>query len=53
MHQISGDVGLKRIGGRAHQGLIHLDQVLCAPRRCYQCPIGQLVVAQPPSRPRA
>ena len=47
IRQISGDIGLKRLGGRAHQGLIHLDQVLCAPRRCYQCPIGQLVVSSP------
>jgi hypothetical protein len=44
IRQVSGKVGLKRLGGRAHQGLLHLDQALCAPRRCYQCPIGRLVV---------
>lgn len=49
IRQISGPVGLKQIGGRAHQGLIHLDQVLCGPRRCYQCPIGRLVVMIPTS----
>jgi hypothetical protein len=47
IRQISGETGLKPLDGRTHQGLIHLDQVLCAPRRCYQCPIGRLVVTTP------
>ena len=44
IRQVTGDVGLKRFGARVHQGLIHLDQTLCAPRRCYECPIAATVV---------
>ena len=39
-----GKIGLKRAGSRLQQGLIHLDQALCAPRRCYECPIAAIVV---------
>ena len=46
IRQVSGDIGIKRIGSRIQQGLIHLDQTLCAPRRCYECPIAAEVVSQ-------
>jgi hypothetical protein len=44
--QVAGDTGLKRLGARLHQGLIHLDQTLCGPRRCYECPIAAVVVRE-------
>jgi hypothetical protein len=40
MRQVAGDARLPGLGARGQQGLIHLDQTLCAPRRCFQCPIG-------------
>lgn len=43
--QVAGDVPLGRLGSRGSQGLIHLDSTLCAPRRCYECPIARAVVA--------
>jgi hypothetical protein len=44
--QVAGDTGLKRLGARLQQGLIHLDQTLCGPRRCYECPIAAVVVRE-------
>lgn len=44
LRQVAGDVRLPKLGARGHQGLIHLDQTLCGPRRCYECPIAALVV---------
>jgi hypothetical protein len=38
--QIAGKLRLPGMGARGQQGLIHLDQTLCGPRRCYECPIG-------------
>ena len=52
IRQVCGDVGIKRIGSRIQQGLIQLDQALCTPRRCYECPIAAIVVTDstpPPS----
>ena len=52
IRQVCGDVGIKRIGSRIQQGLIQLDQALCTPRRCYECPIAAMVVTDsnpPPS----
>jgi uncharacterized protein DUF2851 len=46
VRQITGDVGMKRLGARLQQGLIHLDQSLCGPRRCYECPIAAVVVRE-------
>jgi hypothetical protein len=46
VRQVTGDVGMKRLGARLQQGLIHLDQTLCAPRRCYECPIAAIVVQE-------
>lgn len=45
--QIAGATGLGALGSRGQQGLIHLDQTLCAPRRCYECPIAHAVLAMP------
>ena len=39
-HQVAGPSPLGRIGARGAQGLIHLDTVLCQPRRCFECPIA-------------
>jgi hypothetical protein len=38
--QVAGSTLLGRIGARGSQGLIHLDTVLCQPRRCFECPIA-------------
>jgi hypothetical protein len=40
LRQVSGDLGVRGIGARGAQGLIHLDTVLCQPRRCFDCPIA-------------
>jgi hypothetical protein len=37
---------MRRLGARLQQGLIHLDQSLCAPRRCFECPIAAVVVRE-------
>lgn len=44
--QVAGDVRLGPLGARGQQGLIHLDTTLCAPRRCFECPIAHRVVGQ-------
>lgn len=50
--QVSGDVALRGLGMRGQQGLIHLDGTLCAPRRCFECPVAAWVAADPsPERP--
>ena len=38
--QVAGGSPLGKIGARGAQGLIHLDTVLCQPRRCFECPIA-------------
>jgi hypothetical protein len=38
--QVAGSSPLGKIGARGAQGLIHLDTVLCQPRRCFECPIA-------------
>ncbi len=43
--QAAGDIPIGPIGERALQGLLHLDRTLCAPRRCYECPIAAEVIA--------
>ena len=43
--QIAGDRGIRKQGARIQQGLIHLDRSLCEPRRCFECPIATLVLA--------
>ena len=32
------------LGSRGQQGLIHLDQGFCAPRRCFECPVALRVL---------
>jgi hypothetical protein len=44
LRQVAGDARIPHLGARGQQGLIHLDQTLCRPRRCYECPIAALVV---------
>jgi hypothetical protein len=43
--QVAGQARLGKLGGRGLQGLIQLDSTLCAPRRCYECPVARAVVA--------
>lgn len=45
LKQVAGASRLTGLGARGQQGLIHLDQTLCAPRRCFECPIASAVVA--------
>ena len=40
VQQVAGPSPLGKIGARGAQGLIHLDTVLCQPRRCFECPIA-------------
>lgn len=44
MRQVSGGPAIRSLGERGHQGLLHLDRMLCTPRRCYECPIAAEVV---------
>lgn len=44
-HQVAGSTPLTRLGARGSQGLIHLDTVLCQPRRCFECPIAAAELA--------
>ena len=43
--QVAGEERLSGLGARGQQGLIHLDQTLCAPRRCRECPIAHAAVS--------
>jgi hypothetical protein len=40
LRQVAGRSPLGKIGARGAQGLIHLDTVLCQPRRCFECPVA-------------
>lgn len=44
LRQVAGEARIAGLGARGQQGLIHLDQTLCRPRRCYECPVAALVV---------
>jgi len=46
--QIAGNASLGPWGARGMQGLVHLDSTLCAPRRCFECPIAHLVLSSEP-----
>lgn len=46
LRQVTGGASLGRLGARGTQGLIHLDTALCAPRRCFECPIAHRVIAE-------
>ena len=43
--QVAGDARLTGLATRGQQGLIHLDQTLCGPRRCRECPIAHATVS--------
>lgn len=47
--QVAGRTPLRQLGARGQQGLMHLDSTLCAPRRCYECPIAHRVLAESPT----
>jgi hypothetical protein len=40
LRQVAGRSPLGKFGARGAQGLIHLDTVLCQPRRCFECPVA-------------
>ena len=44
--QAAGSAPVSRLGERGIQGLLHLDRMLCTPRRCYECPIAAEVVRE-------
>lgn len=44
MKQVTGGPTIRKLGERGHQGLLHLDRELCAPRKCSACPIAKLVI---------
>jgi hypothetical protein len=44
LRQVAGAARLTKLGARGQQGLLHLDGALCAPRRCYECPIAERVL---------
>lgn len=44
--QVAGGTPLRQLGARGQEGLIQLDSALCAPRRCYECPIAHRVLAE-------
>jgi hypothetical protein len=43
--QVTGGPSIRGLGERGIQGLIHLDRALCAPRRCYECPVAGLALS--------
>ena len=49
--QVAGSASLTGLGARGQQGLIHLHDALCGPRRCYECPVAAWVMAEEPSLP--
>lgn len=44
MKQVTGGPTIRKLGERGHQGLLHLDRELCAPRKCVDCPIAAAVL---------
>ncbi len=44
MKQVTGGPTVRKLGERGHQGLLHLDRELCAPRKCSACPIASAVL---------
>ena len=51
LRQVAGDARLTGLGARGSQGLIHLDQTLCAPRRCRECPVAHAAAADEAETP--
>lgn len=50
--QVAGEIRLPGLGARGQQGLLQLDTTRCAPRRCFECPIAALVIAEQSTAPR-
>ncbi|TXG78728.1 MAG: DUF2851 family protein [Thermomicrobiales bacterium] len=48
LRQVAGSTRIGRVGERGMQGLIQLDRVYCAPRRCMECPIAHLALSRQP-----
>lgn len=44
LKQVTGGPTIRKLGERGHQGLLHLDRELCAPRKCSVCPIADAVL---------
>lgn len=44
LKQVTGGPTIRNLGERGHQGLLHLDRQLCAPRKCSKCPIASAVL---------
>lgn len=44
LKQVTGGPSIRKLGERGHQGLLHLDRELCAPRKCSACPIADAVL---------
>lgn len=44
LRQVTGGPTIRKLGERGHQGLLHLDKELCAPRKCSACPIAAAVI---------
>ena len=44
LKQVTGGPTIRNLGERGHQGLLHLDRELCAPRNCSRCPIADAVL---------
>jgi hypothetical protein len=44
MRQVAGSSSIAKLGARGAQGLMHLDGSLCAPRRCFECPVAHRVI---------
>lgn len=52
LRQVAGSARLGGLGARGQQGLLHLDATLCGPRRCFECPVAQLVANDGPVQER-
>lgn len=46
LRQVTGGPTIRQLGERGHQGLLHLDRELCAPRKCSACPIAAAVLRE-------
>jgi hypothetical protein len=46
LRQVTGGPTIRKLGERGHQGLLHLDRELCAPRKCSACPIAAAVLRE-------
>ncbi len=44
LRQVTGGPTIRSLGERGHQGLLHLDREMCAPRKCSACPIAAAVL---------